>query len=46
METVEYICNFFFGNFWHWLGLFLIAFVVALPRITVIEKEEDDEPRN
>lgn len=20
METVKYLCEFFFGNFWHWLG--------------------------
>lgn len=24
METVKYVCEFFFGNFWHWLGLFIL----------------------
>ena len=21
METVKFVCEFFFTNFWHWLGL-------------------------
>lgn len=24
MEVVKYLCEFFFGNFWHWLGLVII----------------------
>jgi hypothetical protein len=30
METVKFLCEFFFGNFWHWLGMFLcLTLVVA-----------------
>ena len=25
METVKYICEFFFCNFWHWLGLWVLV---------------------
>ena len=28
METVKYLCEFFFCNFWHWLGLLIILAVV------------------
>lgn len=28
MEIVKYLCEFFFCNFWHWLGLFLIILAV------------------
>ena len=28
MEIIKYLCEFFFTNFWHWLGLFLIVSVV------------------
>lgn len=28
MEIVRYICEFFFCNFWHWLGLFFIVLAV------------------
>lgn len=24
MEIVKYLCEFFFGNFWHWLGLVIV----------------------
>lgn len=24
METVQYLCEFFFGNFWHFLGLWFL----------------------
>ena len=27
MEIVKYLCEFFFTNFWHWLGLVLILAV-------------------
>lgn len=29
METVKYICEFFFTNFWHWLGLLIFLIVIA-----------------
>ena len=25
MEQTKYLCEFFFADFWHWLGLFLIV---------------------
>lgn len=28
MEIVKYLCEFFFTNFWHWLGLVVILAVV------------------
>lgn len=33
MEIVKYICEFFFTNFWHWLGL-LIFLVVIFGSVT------------
>ena len=24
MQTVKFLCEFFFTNFWHWLGLLLL----------------------
>ena len=28
MEITKYLCEFFFTNFWHWLGLVVILAVV------------------
>ena len=28
MEIVKYLCEFFFCNFWHWLGLFVMLIFV------------------
>lgn len=28
MEIVKYICEFFFTNFWHWLGLLILLAVI------------------
>ena len=28
MEITKYLCEFFFGNFWHWAGLVIILSVV------------------
>lgn len=28
MEIVKYLCEFFFANFWHWLGLFFIVLAI------------------
>lgn len=28
MEIVKYLCEFFFCNFWHWLGLFFIVLAI------------------
>lgn len=32
METVKYLCEFFFGNFWHFLMLFMLCLAIA-PKI-------------
>ena len=29
METVRFICEFFFGNLWHWLGLVIIVMIIC-----------------
>lgn len=28
MEVTKYLCEFFFTNFWHWLGLVIILAIV------------------
>ena len=28
MEITKYLCEFFFTNFWHWLGLVVILAVI------------------
>lgn len=28
MEIVKYLCEFFFCNFWHWLGLLFIILAI------------------
>lgn len=28
METVKFVCEFFFCNFWHWLGLLIYLAVM------------------
>jgi hypothetical protein len=33
MEPVKYLCDFFFTNFWHWLGLLLIVATVCSVRV-------------
>lgn len=44
METVKFICEFFFGNFLHWLGLMLLIAMI-LPwegiRITFNSDKKD-----
>ena len=37
MEIVKYLCEFFFTNFWHWLGL-VILIGVAYQKIIVNKK--------
>jgi len=44
METVKYLCEFFFTNFWHWLGLvILIGFVPAIRFIKVIDNSKNEK---
>ena len=46
MEIVKYLCEFFFTNFWHFIGLLLLA--CAISDISVIRikigknKEKED----
>lgn len=47
MEIVKYLCEFFFGNFWHWLGLlFIIATICGMGVIRFTSKSKDDEGEN
>ena len=44
METVKYLCEFFFGNFWHYVGLLLILALFTGTRvITINHRKEDDK---
>lgn len=50
MEMVKYLCEFFFGNFWHWAGgLFYLTIIFCLPlgwiygRINNNDKDEQDK---
>ena len=44
MEVVKYICEFFFGNFWHWLELaLLLSVIVVRPTITIKSKRVEEE---
>ena len=29
MEIVKYLCEFFFNDFWHWIGLVILAAVIV-----------------
>ena len=44
MEIVKYLCEFFFTNFWHWLGLLLVLeviFSLGFVRIVNVKEKED-----
>lgn len=44
METLKFICEFFFGNFWHWLELVFVLEIVfsgGLVRFIKINDKED-----
>ena len=41
METVKYICEFFFCNFWHWLGLCLVLMSATRGFQFVINNKND-----
>ena len=43
MEITKYLCEFFFTDFWHWLGLVLLCaviFRIQLIRIGKFSKHE------
>lgn len=42
MEVIE----FFFGNFWHWLGgLFYLGVIFSFPLLTINSKHKDEDER-
>ena len=44
MEVVKYLCEFFFGNFWHWLGLiFLLGEICSISFVRIIKDKDDDK---
>lgn len=42
METIKYLCEFFFTNFWHWLGLWIIIGTIFVPGIVKIIKATEN----
>ena len=43
MEAINYLCEFFFDDFWHWLGLVVILAIVfgySLFSMNVEKKKE------
>ena len=51
METAKYLCEFFFGDFWHFIMLLLVCYTIS-PKINnssnspikwITGKDEDDE---
>lgn len=40
METAKYLCEFFFTNFWHYLGLLVIVAIMFDNKIVKIIKTE------
>lgn len=50
MEVTKYLCEFFFTNFWHWLGLVIVLMAVRFGTIiidkshqAIIDKREKKE---
>ena len=53
MEITKYLCEFFFTNFWHWLGLVvilsivfrfgLVSFITNNSRNIIKQNKEDKE---
>ena len=40
MNIVQYLCEFFFCHFWHWLGLTIIVGLITIKHIHIHEKGE------
>lgn len=49
MEIVKYLCEFFFGNFWHWLGLVIALFalkpIIGIDKSVNFKKKENKEDK-
>ena len=43
MEITKYLCEFFFTNFWHWLGLLFIVYSLGRIKIEKYNKKEEEE---
>lgn len=42
MEAVKFLCEFFFGSFWHWAGLVVItAIVFRMPLLSINAKNKE-----
>lgn len=46
MEIVKYLCEFFFGNFWHWLGLIFVLLAILPSGLIRINVNKNDETEN
>lgn len=40
MSVVQYLCEFFFGNFWHFVGLIVLVGLLV-PSITIYRHKEE-----
>ena len=38
LEVIKYLCEFFFTNFWHWLGLIIVLTIISGSTLIKIEK--------
>jgi hypothetical protein len=45
METVKFVCEFFFTNFWHWLGLTITLGVFRFGTV-IIDKSDQIISKN
>ena len=45
MDVVRFICEFFFGNFWHWLGLLVMLCIVCNVRLLTFSINKNDKNR-
>ena len=35
METAKYVCEFFFCDFWHWLGLVIVLMAIRFGNVII-----------
>lgn len=46
MEIVKYLCEFFFTDFWHWLGLVIfVTFLIPRTIVDIIKKTVQDKDK-
>jgi len=43
MEYLKYICEFFFGNFWHFCGLVIVLAIIFNPGFSVLRINRKNE---